>query len=388
MRVISRLFMIIFGAILLGGCVTPYTPEIRESVEIMVINGVITDQEGVQYIQVSRTSPIGHDEGLLHVSNCIVEVQDNKDHIYHFLESSPGIYACQMTAQDLVAGTDYMLTVTTENGKQYYSGVEKLLPSPPIDDILWEQTDKPGTNPNRNTQGVQFFVATDATGEYAKSYRWELEETWEYHSTFQTWAYYDGSIKLGEFPSDTIQNCWRTLRINDFYTYSTRHLTSDHITKLPINHVSDETDRLTITYSLLVKQYSLSETAYDFWKNLEGQSKQTGELYATQPSGIFGNIRSLENPEETVLGYFSASSITEKRILVQPSIEAQTSSSCTPYGLDDATLMAFLGDIGPSLYPVFLFYIDGSPPIYDYVDQHCFDCRMSGGTLERPDYWQ
>jgi hypothetical protein len=244
----------------------------------------------------------------------------------------------------------------------------------------------PTTVPDRDYKGAQFFISTDATGEYSRNYRWDLEETWEYHAAYATWGYYDGSISKGESSSDSIRICYRTMRINDFYTFSTRHLTNDHISRLPINLVTNQS-KLSVRYSLLVNQYSLSATAYDYWKDLEGQSKQTGDLYATQPARIFGNIRSLENPEETVLGYFSASSITEKRIIIKPKIQFSSSLSCPPAGLEEPELKMFLERIPQEDYPVFLYDVGGDPPIFDYADPHCFDCQLSLGTLEKPDFW-
>ncbi|MFC2098351.1 DUF4249 domain-containing protein [Bacteroidota bacterium] len=388
MRVIKCIFMIIGTAILMGGCITPYTPEIRESVEIMVINGLITDREGYQYVEVARSSAVGNDESLLPVSDCIVEVQDDRGGIFSFTEADPGIYASWMTAQDLVPGTEYKLTVTTVEGRQYHSEFEELLPCPPIDSIIWEVRDMPTTDPNITYEGVQFHIATDATGNYANNYRWELEETWEYHAAYSIWGYFDGSISFGVFPSDSLRICWNTKRINDFFTYSTRNLSSNQITQFPINYISNQTDKLKIKYSLMVKQYSLTETAYELWKILEGQSKQSGELYATQPVRISGNITSLENPAETVLGFFSASSATEKRIILSPQVSFLEAPYCLPYGLSGDSLMDFLSQISPYYYPVYLYDEGGLSPTFDYADQACFDCRMLGGTTERPDFWR
>ena len=60
----------------------------------------------------------------------------------------------------------------------------------------WEIEETLTSNPDVSYQGAQFYVTTDATGEFAKNYRWELVETWEYHSDYMTWIYYNGEIHV------------------------------------------------------------------------------------------------------------------------------------------------------------------------------------------------
>jgi hypothetical protein len=287
--------------------------------------------------------------------------------------------------------------VSTPGGETYESGFEELLACPPIEEIPWDILVTYTSNPNIAYLSVQFYITTNATGDYAKNYLWELEETWRYHSPYKIWDIYDsirdyeGDPRVGiirgtsEDPSDSLQTCYRTLLIPEIYTYSTRNIAGDYIRRIPINSVSNQSDRLSSRYSLLVKQYSLTDKAYDFWKTLEGQAKESGELYGTQPAMIRGNIVSAGNPGETVLGLFYAAAVTEKRIFIKPDIYVLR-SYCSPQGFDEAELMEYLSNFIPSYYPIYLYRINDST--FDYADQQCFDCRLRGGSLVAPTFWE
>jgi len=396
-KLFGKLSGILVGLFLIGGCIDPYTPKINETADVMVINGRITDLEGYQYVEVSRTSPLFSDRGSNPLSDCVVMVEDERGKTYAFDEVAEGRYACWMAQADLFHGNSYELTVVSPEGKIYVSDFEELLPSPPIEEIPWELKVTSTSNPDVSYMGVQFFITTNASGNYAKNYLWELEETWRYFSHYWIWDIYDsireyeGDPSVGiirgtsEEPSDSLLTCYKTLPIPEIYTYSTKNISGDFMRNIPINYVSDQTDRLYSRYSLLARQYSLTDMAYEFWKTLEGQAKQSGELYGTQPAMIRGNMVSEEDPRETVLGLFFATSVTEKRIFVWPNIQTFR-TYCAPHGYDEAGLLEYLSNVPAENYPVYLYRVNDSS--FDYAEQSCFDCRLKGGSLTPPSFWE
>jgi hypothetical protein len=370
---------------LLFACTYPYTPELEGSRGTLAINGKVTDQGGYQYIEISRTVAPQDEEKAMPETGYAIEVQDDEGNIFPGTEMEPGKYACWMDQAYLAPGKSYRLMVTDDRGRVYLSEFDKMLPCPEIDSITYEIREQPTENPDQNYKGIQFYVHTDGSGDYARNFRWELEETWEYHSSYEIFAYYDGQIRL--LPTDSYDYfyCWESRRIPYIYTYSTQHLTSGRIRNYPLHFVSDLSDRLSYKYSTLVKQYSLSPEAFEFWNILENQSKQTGELYETQPARLQGNIHAQDPEGETVLGFFSASAVRERRIFVSMPLPVNL-PDCSPYGLSSAELMELLADTHPNRYPVYLVFVDLF--VYDFADQECFDCRLRGGSTERPDFWE
>jgi hypothetical protein len=386
MRVI-RTVLLYGGLILLGGCIYEYNPEMEGSSGVLVINGRVTDREGYQYIEISRSSaPYDPDSEQL-VSGYGIEIQDDEGNRFPGSEMEPGLYACWMDQEYLAPGRSYRLIVTGDRGRVYVSDFDELLACPDIDSITWEIQEQQTADPDINFRGVQFFVNTDCSGEYARHFRWELEETWEYHSTYPIYIYYVGYITHFDNISYDLFYCWETDSIPSIFTYSTRNLTSGLIRNYPLNFVSNQSDRFSVKYSLLVKQFSLGQEAYEFWHILDEQSKQSGELYETQPAQISGNIRPQDQGGETVLGLFYATSIKEKRIFLKPPV-GYSSPDCEPYDTDDLKeFLKFLLAFNPSMqYPIYLLEVDMGD--YRYVEQECFDCRLRGGTTEPPDFWE
>jgi hypothetical protein len=63
-----------------------------------------------------------------------------------------------------------------------------------------------------------------------------------------------------------------------------------------------------------VSQYSLTREAYRFWERYEEQRIRTGSILDPLPEPIEGNVYNVNDQNDIALGYFSASSVTTKRI--------------------------------------------------------------------------
>ncbi len=382
--------------LILNGCIEPFSPSIGEYQQMLVIDGMITDREGIHTVTVSRSSSY-NEPGRKYESGCVVNILDDKGNIINMTEESKGIYKAWIGKQFLNAGTQYRLEVTTRDGKKYQSDFETLLSSPPIESILWEIKYIEQDNPLYGTlMGVQFFINSDATYYEASGYRWELFEQWEYRAKYFIKDFYNGGIIHNDFASDSLYYCWTTRsKINEIFTYSTAQAISKKIRMVPLTYVSNQSGRLKFDYCLLVRQYSLSEAAFSYWNKLKEQATESGGLYETQPSRIKGNLYNIDDPDETVLGFFGASGFTEKRIFLKglgylyKIFDIYHEQLCDPAGFTPGELMEFLSAIDTAEYPIYLYnYSDTDEGPWDYIDQACVDCRKRGGSLTRPDYWE
>lgn len=385
MPVSKNIIIPVFIFITLAGCIEPFTPNIDESQESLVIEGQITDQAGYHYIHISRTAPY-NDPHKIPEPVCQVEVVDNLGNIFEFYESEPGVYRRWMYKFFLNIGTQYKVKVRTADGNEYESDFDMLLsPSPPIDSVYYEIEVRETYDPDFSIYGIQFYIDLDAPDDFARNYRWELEETWEYHAKYRIQYYYDGDIHNIANPY-FLYFCWKSDSIRKIFTSTTRYSISNKINKYPLQYVSNQSNRLKIKYSLLVKQYSLSNAAYDYWSQLQKQSQESGGLYETQPARVRGNISNVNDHEEVVLGFFNASSVTKKRIFVSE-----------PFGFIFPGTHCSLDTIGPenplwsyTTYPVYLrsLSVIGQGPPYATGDGICFDCTKGGGKTEKPDFWE
>jgi hypothetical protein len=385
MPVNRTILVLLVIAVVVSDCVEPYTPQIKESQESLVVEGLLTDQPGYQYIYISRSSPF-NDPELLPEIQCQVSLVDDKGNDYPYDEQENGIYGRWMTSAQLTRGTAYKLRILTSGGERYESDYEILSsPCPPVDSVYFEMETIETSDPDEPLQGIQVYVDLDAEEDQPRNYRWELVETWEYYAAHIIQYYFDGG--LHNMPDPTIYYaCWHTARISSIYTSSTKHLVNNRIHKYPLNYVSDHTNRLRIRYSLLVKQYTLSDNAYEYWDQMRKQTQEGGGLYETQPSRIRGNIYNINDPDEQVLGYFNISSSSEKRIFVDDvhglSFPGPECSLDTIYRLSEIPDYLF-----PPIYLVSLNPMGSGPP-YGVGGGMCFDCTVEGGINVKPDFWE
>jgi len=373
-----KLIILLIIITVLERCVDPFYPNIFDNQQSLVIDGLITDQEGYHYIRISRSAPYNNPTNIPE-QDCQVEVVDKAGNRIQFYESEPGLYEQWIEQEYLKIGNQYKLNIITTSGT-YESQYETLLPCPPIENIYYEIEMKETSDPRFPIYGIQFYTDLFASGEYAKNYRWELEETWEYRATYYISLYIDVNknfVNLG-YASDSLYYCWSTEPIPEIYTETLNHINKDSLSRIPLRFVSNETKRLKVKYSLLVKQYSLSDTAYQYWDQLKKQSQETGGLYEIQPAQIRGNIYNVKDNEEIVLGFFNVSALTEKRIFVSERFDFfPLIVECEPQDL--------LGGIPTNRLPVYLIMTDHG---IKTAQNHCFDCRVSGGTIEKPDFWE
>jgi Domain of unknown function (DUF4249) len=176
---------------------------------------------------------------------------------------------------------------------------------------------------------------------------------------------------------------------------TTSRLSQDIVSDVVFHNVSKQSEKINIEYSILAKQYALTLDQYDYWANLNKNTEQPGTIFDAQPSQLNSNIYCLDNPSEPVLGYLSASSITQKRIFITRT--ELSYYNYTPYWLScqldtniilgvsaaekikDYEYLAAPGHLF-TLYEVFT-------GCHSMVPNICGDCREHGGTSVKPAFW-
>ncbi|MBN2349215.1 MAG: DUF4249 domain-containing protein [Bacteroidales bacterium] len=369
------------------GCIEPFTPDLGDYQKTLVVDGNITNKDGYQYISIGYYSGVGEEKKYVPELRCQVSVLDDKGNIFNFEEYHLGNYKGLIGQEFLTPGRKYRLYFRTQEGKEYESEFDELLACPPIDSLYYEIQERGTYDIDNPEYGIQFYVKTDATGDYADNYLWKHDETWEYHSKYLLEYYYDGNYRKFNGKKDSLFFCWKTETVNEIFTISAKQYTEKKLI-VPVRYVSNQTNHLKIGYSLLVKQYSLSDAAYEFWNKVKKQVQESGGLYETQPERILGNIKCISNPEEMVLGFFYASAVQEKRIFVDGKFDFYIYDyPCMPQEADEdaEVFFNFIFSLKKEHFPYWLLK---TPTFYDLIDQECVDCRKRGGTLTKPEFWE
>lgn len=245
--------------------------------------------------------------------------------------------------------------------------------------------------------GYQFYMSTENAQNQETYFLWKLTETYEYKNDYKLDHFFLGlqtvqidSVTTGfeEITNDTLLDyfnirlytCWKTQDVNYIYTGQTKNLTIPKITNQPLKFVSTESKKLSIRYSLLLKQFSINKEAYIYWDAIEKQSSEENFIVVSQPYSIIGNIYNSEDPSELVFGYFTVASVTEKRIFIDRPSKPFYFNICNvttdPVSIREITLHQ-----SPPFY-----YVQSDNGM-GLIDEECLDCRTKGGKNIKPDFW-
>jgi hypothetical protein len=378
--------LLAYGALLataVTACIKPYDPRVGDADRsLFVISGMVTDQEGYQDVNISVS--VDFDEPFYHpATGCTAEIQDDLGNVFPMVEAGDGDYRAWMPQEALAPGISYRLRVVTPAGDEILSDFDRMPSCPEIGPVYYRLEDQETNDPEVVIRGIRFFTDLDATGYDSRYFRWTLEETWEYRMDYIKEWYYDGTFHKLDPPDASTQVCWYTGKVNEIFTVSTINLEENIYREYPLQFVDNTTPKLTQLYSFLLRQYALTEAAYDYWDKLRINSQADGGLYEQQPLPIDGNLHYAHDPDLEVLGFFGAASVKSQRIFVSQAegLELDPEPLCIgPVPLGPAGWDDFL----PYEFPVWFIRIDGTPYT---LPNECIDCLLHGGVNVKPDFW-
>jgi hypothetical protein len=170
----------------------------------------------------------------------------------------------------------------------------------------------------------------------------------------------------------------------------------DKIIDFPLRFIPEDSYIFRIKYSLLVQQFALSEQAYSYWENIRLSNETQGALADVQPGAIIGNIFGVTDPSETVLGYFDASAISEKRVFfdyrdfrdvgyVRPDYRVGC-FDYIPIFVKESVIASYMAIHGDQLA---IWEVIGMSPNADFelLPKSCCDCTDLGTNI-KPPFWE
>jgi Domain of unknown function (DUF4249) len=366
------LIIIFFCLLLFDSCVTQFVPNINEDKTLLVVEGKITDQPRTNIIKLSKSAPLGPNNYSKPLKGCKVSISDYMGQIVNLKETKDGTYITDSTKFRGVPGRQYTLHITGETalgGLHYESSPVEMKPVPPIDSLYYEK--KVYASGPQSVEGCQIYLDTHDPADNCKFFRWEFSETWEFHLPYAV-------------PNRV---CWITDNSDQIFIKNTAILDEARVSKYLINSITDPIDRLSVKYSILVNQYSLNEDEYHYWQSIQNISDQVGGLYDIIPFTIPSNVYCVENPDEKVLGYFSVSAMSSKRLFIKDNFAGYNNmydrclNNPIPTNRPDT-----LHGINTDSWII----IDNStlvpPVVYITFEHGCADCRARGSNI-KPSFW-
>jgi len=406
----KEIYLLILLATIITACKKLYNPPATSTPgSYLVVEGVINSGNDSTIIKISHTVKLSEKTSVNPELDAVVTVDGDQNVSYPLVGIGNGRYVS--AGLNLNSAHKYRLNVKTAAGKQYLSDYVDVVNSPPIDSISFDLKGSV-TGP-----GLNIYVNTHDQNNKARYFRWDYQQTWIIHAGFESLYKSTGDTVLKrDLVNDNIYTCWLSDTSSSIVLGSSAKLTQNVILANPITSIASTAEKLGVAYSIIVKQYALTPEAFNFYTNLKKNTEQLGSIFDAQPSEISGNIHSVANPAEPVIGYISAGSPSSKRIFISKSQlpfkwvpdnyysgceivkDERFRLPCCYYSINNG--FAFINQVDEFINfnkPDFLGYqaipllpiVRPGGPIEGYIAApiECTDCTLRG-TNKAPAFWQ
>jgi hypothetical protein len=366
-------------------CIEPYSPQpLLTEYNYLVVDGFLINGNKPTVIKLSRTQAVTNAKLPSVIErNAIVKIEEEAGNKITLNNNNDGTYS--VPSMNLNVSKNYRLTISTEDGKEYASDFVPVNQSPAIDSLNWTE----------EVDGIRVSIFAHDPENKTTYYLWSYDETWQYSATdYSIYKFENGQIVQREL-SNEIYTCWKEEGSNNIYLASTAQLSEDVIYNYKLHFVPQESRMLLQGYSLLVNQHAISREAFNYWTTLKKNNESFGTVFDRMPSRDLGNIHCESHPEELALGFFSATSISTKRIVIlrqellgphfgyDPSEYSNCKSEIIPLNeINEARLKGLL--LIDRKYSLTTQELIG----YSASSAFCIDCRLNGGTTTKPSFWR
>ncbi|WP_299825068.1 DUF4249 domain-containing protein [uncultured Pontibacter sp.] len=313
---------IILSIVLLftNSCIDPLDLEIENQAEQLVVDGMITNEPGPYTVRLSRSKPYNTytDSWNAVEARATVVIVDDRGNQETLTETEPGVYQTSQAGIQGEVGHTYTLSIRTRNGQEYTSAPETLQPVPPMDSLYFEVRAQQILNEvevEETMYVVDVLVDVPDPLQERNYYKWQWQGTFQVNT--QPWNYAEKVRGVWvPMPKDCCEVCWVTspgnrVNVQNDRLINGRILSRHVVTSIPVTEQAFGTK-----YHLEVKQMSVSEAAYDYWRLLKAQIEIGESIQDPPPATIIGNITSTNDPDVKALGFFGAAAVTSKVVVI------------------------------------------------------------------------
>ncbi|OOG74373.1 DUF4249 domain-containing protein [Algoriphagus sp. A40] len=299
-------------------CIDPYEVEVPEGKELLSVDGLIHTGQGPHAITISRSTTYGSQfEGLIRpVSGATVVVRDNEGMVT-FLEEGQEARGSYFTPTGFRAqvGKSYTLQIQTTEGRVYTSLPERVNAVPEIEAITMKTVTVPVEGETNPRSGIQLISEINDPADQNNFYFWRSGRATYLQETYPELYI----IRPAKIPAP--KACCNFCYITEPGSNQSLFIAQDDSfnglsTRIPAAFIKDDGRRFIFKYRMELRQYSISQEAYRFLRLIKQQAEISGSIFDPPPATIRGNIISLDNPDEEVLGYFIAAGETTKEIYI------------------------------------------------------------------------
>ncbi len=367
-------------------CKKPYNPPASSTPNsYLVVDGFINSGNDSTVIMLSKTVQLTGKTTYNPVLGATVTVEGEQNGVYNLYDNTNNGHYTSLNNLNLSSSQKYRLRIVNGN-RQYLSDFVEVKPTPPIDSIGF----------NIQNGNVNVYVNAHDPTNSTRYYRWDYEETWQFHSKYQSGWMLDTTINalVPRPPEQSVYDCFGSDLSSHIVLASTEKLAKDVVYQNSIVQIPLSAEKVETRYSILLKQYAITQDAFNFYQNLQKNTEQLGSIFDAQPSQLSGNIHCLTDPSELVVGYITANNVQTKRIYIShnqiPDVPINYPYDCEQDTAKNASVEGLLIDRPVNYIPLQLLFKPGaSPPVaigFLYSSKECVDCTLRG-TKQAPPWW-
>lgn len=313
----------------LAGCTDPVDPEFSYREGLVYIDAFASNDPGASYVQVFESG-----ESFGRQTNEFLEGADVR-----FIRSPDGREVVLFESGDrylppadfaVRIGEQWQLRVELADGRRYFSTAESPVAPVPIREVSVSYDPQLvfAEDYDREVPGHRLSVTfSDPAGE-ENYYFWQFrsyEQLVYCHICYNYSVYRDGECftpdpdrpgpPLKEYYTYSCEDaCWQ-IRYNDrVEVYSDEFSDGTTTTGLPVADILLYQKR-----NVLVKlqQYTLGRDAYRYYKTLKDLVDNNSGFNAPLPAALLGNLYNPDNPDEYVLGRFTAAAQVSRDVFIE-----------------------------------------------------------------------
>ena len=284
-------------------CITPIDVVINEEINVLVIDGYITTEVGPHEIRITRSAKFGDIfVGTIElISKASVSVRDQTGTVTKLLEDRPGFYYTPIEFKGEI-GFSYTLFVETIAGEDYSSFPQTIAPAPVIQDVFFEFKNTPTIDPTVTNSGLDVMVQFDDPADERNYYMWEVDGDFQQTTNPELFV----NLETDQLaPKDCCSVCY----------ISDNGVMADILSDIQVNgntivqkigFLKDDRRRFQSAYMIHIRQFSITEDAFEFFRVLRNQLEISGSIFDPPPATIGSNIINLNDPDAPTIGYFGA----------------------------------------------------------------------------------
>ncbi|MCP9769924.1 DUF4249 domain-containing protein [Lacihabitans sp. LS3-19] len=317
-------YLFVLGTFL--ACVEPFEINYGSQKEILFIEADINDLDTEQFVRIRRNTPSDKNIDFFSVEKAKVQVIENETKVYDCTYAEGGKYYLPEGFLGKI-GVPYKLRFEL-NGKTYESSNETANKVAPIEKIYSVLSPNGIIYKDKNIDGHEIYIDTKDINTDKQFYlwQWRLFEKQGYCKSCEGGRFNVNPLPLGKCVDDANlkrrgttydylcnKDCWDIFYNEDVNVMSDKYANGQNITGRLIAKIPFFQFRNAL---IEVQQYSISQSAFEYFNILINQTQRNGSLADTPPAGLIGNVKNINDSTEPIGGVFMVSSKASKTFVI------------------------------------------------------------------------